>query len=87
MRHLTQLPRLPPSRPRHRSDVNLYEEQLPPNTLVVLSGRDVLMAASEVRARACLRCGTVAASALCLHTATSRGVAWLHHLLTLCCCC
>ncbi len=33
-----------------RTDVNLWEDQLPPGSLVVLSGRDVLMAAAEVRA-------------------------------------
>lgn len=31
-----------------RAEVNLWEEQLPAGTLVVLSGRDVLMAAPEV---------------------------------------
>jgi hypothetical protein len=31
------------------SDVNLFEEQLPGRSLVVLSGQDVLMAAAEVR--------------------------------------
>lgn len=30
------------------ADVNLWEEQLPPDTLVVLSGRDALMAAPQV---------------------------------------
>lgn len=31
------------------ADVNLWEEQIPPDTLVVLSGRDALMAAPQVR--------------------------------------
>lgn len=31
--------------------MNLWEEQLPPGSLVVLSGRDVLMAAAEVSTR------------------------------------
>jgi hypothetical protein len=31
------------------SGVNLFEEQLPGRSLVVLSGQDVLMAAAEVR--------------------------------------
>jgi hypothetical protein len=33
------------------SDVNVFEEQLPGRSLVVLSGQDVLMAAAEVGAR------------------------------------
>lgn len=46
--------------PVHVADVNLWEEQLPANTLVVLSGRDALMAAPQVSIsaqRACQGCG------------------------------
>lgn len=35
--------------PPRVAEVNLWEEQVPPGTLVVLSGRDALMAAPQVR--------------------------------------
>lgn len=44
-----QTPEPPPALDPFITDVNLFEEQLPPDTLVVLSGRDALMAASQAR--------------------------------------